>query len=217
MSDQTDMLSLGAVAVLGYYLIKKLQPVTDAAAAATNTVTSYVEKVTEKVEHVTDNVSIIKDTAERYYTPSGIVEAAGEKAGQNLNLSDSDKNKTQTVIDNAKKVNDYSLVTTPAVGAGVNLFLDYTQGLVKGSGSKSSVPVASPFTGITPDAGKYADAFASMYAPKVSGSPSGSTSSPVVKQDYSSTVKASKGGYSAAKSAGTTVNAGKYETIKVKK
>lgn len=262
------MVGLAAIAAIGYLIIKKLEPVGQAATAATNTVSTYVEKVTEKynqvsdrVEHVTNNASIVANTFDRYFTPSGIAEGLGEKAAakNDLSLTSGEKNQAQTVVDNANKVNDYALATTPATQAGVNVAMDYIQGLINGSKTNDnkytagtgtekastpgliSIPVSpaivpvtslpSPFTvdmGLkkpaplpavqpTPAAiTKAVQEYNIITGEKKTGS-SSSSKPATVSTSAPSKVSALKGGYSVAKSSGTTKDAGKYSTIKVKK
>lgn len=222
---KSELIGVAAIAALGYILLKKLEPLTNAATAATNTVSTYVEKVTEKVE----NVNIVTDTAEKYYTAEGIAYGLGEKAGANVALTDTDKAAANTVLANADKVNNYALVTNPAVNYGVDAALAYVQGGVDASKSKytsasGTLKDTSLNTGTTP----YAPATAADIKQAVkdyniitgtaraaSSSSSGSGTAKITT--LPATVKASKGGYSAARDSGTTVNKGKYETIKVKK
>lgn len=231
---RSEWVGVAAIAALGYILLKKLEPVINAAQTTTNTVTTYVEKVTEKVEKVSESSSILKDTAEKYYTAEGIAYNLGSKAGADSTLTAEDKAAANTVLDNADKVNAYALATTPAVDYGVDAALAYAQGVV--DASKTSSNKYSSAAGSSKQSGYVKEQLAGgTGAPYVqptataiktaveeyniitgekrssgsSGSSSASTKAP-------SSVKVGSG-YSAAKDADTTVNKGKYETVKVKK
>ena len=220
--SKSEWVGVAAIAALGYILLKKLEPVTSAAQSATNTVTTYVEKVTEKVEKVSSNLEIVKDTAEKYYTPSGIAYNLGSQAGQDISLTQAEKDKANTVLQNANTVNEYALIIQPAVKAAVDAALAYAQGAVdasKTSSNKYSSAAGSSkvdtVVSVNPlNVSTETSAFTLEMPDYTAAAGSGkSTSSGSSK---TTTVKAGSGGYSAAQDKSTTVNAGKYETIKVK-
>ena len=227
---KTEYVGIAAIAAIGYFLIKKLEPLGQAATTATNTVTSYVERVSEKVEHVTNNASIAANTFERYYTPSGIAERLGQDAAKNngLVMTDDEKEQVKTVVDNAKTVNDVTLtgVGNTATKAGVNAALSYMLGLSEGAASpgKSSSyseqllknGTGAPYAQPTPEAtNKAVQEYNIITGEKKTGS-SSSSSKPATVSSSPSKVSVSKGGYSVGSSSGTTKNAGKYAPVKVK-
>ena len=220
--SKSEWVGGAAIAALGYILLKKLEPVTSAAQSATNTVTTYVEKVTDKVEKVSSNLEIVKDTAEKYYTPSGIAYNLGSQAGQDISLTQAEKDKANTVLQNANTANKYALALTPAVGVGVDAALSYVQGAVdaakytssSGSGKASSVTVDNVVQ-VNPTKQTTETSAFTLEMPDYTTA-AGSNKSSSSGSSKTTTVKAGSGGYSVAQDKSTTVNAGKYETIKVK-
>lgn len=210
MSSQTDLIGLGAIAALGYILIKKLEPVGGAVTNTVNTVERYVETTKESVLNTTDSVktyvlgtSSNSDQEYQNYknTVNNVSQGVDTVSGQDTsNISRYLYLGGGGYVDQDTGAYIPGAVTNPANNTPIDAsklknigFNNTTNG---GQGTQKS---SSPFTGQTADSGKYAAAFSAMYNPKVSTKSSTSTNAAgPTGSKYSSVVKAKKGGYSVA-------------------
>ena len=218
MSDKTDIIGLAAIGVVGYLLIKKVADLgSSALTGVSNTVTSYTEKVTEKITDVKSYIpgtTTDSDKAYQEYKDTVNSVASGVDAVSGRDTSDVNRylyNAGGGYTDQETGAFIPGAVTNPALDSDTK----YTSS--SGSSKSSSVTVdnvvqvnptkqtteTSAFTLEMPD---YLAAAGSSKTTRSGSSGSSKTT----------TVKAGSGGYSVAQDKSTTVNAGKYETIKVK-
>lgn len=233
MSDKTDLVGLGAIALVGYLLIKKI---TDLGTSAANTATTYIEKTTEKV---TASVHVATDTV-KSYVPGTSTDS--DKAYDEYKQTVQDINKGVAAVSGVDSPTSqylynagggYTDLKTGAFipGAVTNPALDdssfkerYTgsSGSSKTTTSKQSDYVKEQLAGGTGAPYVQPTATAIKAAVKeyniITGEKrsSGSSGSSSASTKAPSSVKVGSG-YSVATESGTTVNKGKYETIKVRK